>query len=425
MLLALPSLAGVVDNNQTQCCSSIAPTLPPATYYGATMFRDDDDRSRWELYVAEPNDPPATADSLLTEIDELEAEVGPTGEALVSPLRDLAAAYNSRNRSRDATAALRRGIHIARVNDGLYTPKQIELVEQLIATHLKERDYASADAQQRYWYRLKSRDLDYTSPELREATLHYADWVRSIYLADVETERFPRLVELHDLYEDAMESVETTHGEYSTELLPYLQEKVEFAYLMTVYPGEKEQAEDSSMAKESLIRFWRISDPAYNFRHGLQAAEKKVEILRRSNAPHGDIAAAELAVADWYQWNRRYARAVQKYKEIWALMDEIDEDNEWRNNFLFQPLELPSDIVFNPGPVPPDTPNQAEIRLRFDVTRHGEAKNIEIMTPKSPETEVAITRAYHYLRNVRFRPRVSSGKVVRAEHIERTYQIRY
>ena len=63
--------------------------------------------------------------------------------------------------------------------------------------------------------------------------------------------------------------------------------------------------------------------------------------------------------------------------------------------------------------------------MRFDVSRHGEAKDITILSEETKETQPGITRAYHYLRNVRFRPRLENGSVVRAEDVERRYQIRY
>jgi len=38
---------------------------------------------------------------------------------------------------------------------------------------------------------------------------------------------------------------------------------------------------------------------------------------------------------------------------------------------------------------------------------------------------LTLTRAYHYLRNVRFRPSLENGKVVAADDLQRTYQVRY
>ena len=59
------------------------------------------------------------------------------------------------------------------------------------------------------------------------------------------------------------------------------------------------------------------------------------------------------------------------------------------------------------------------------MSRHGEAKDIVVVSERSDETQPAITRAYHYLRNMRFRPSMENGTVVRAERIERSYRIRY
>ena len=132
-----------------------------------------------------------------------------------------------------------------------------------------------------------------------------------------------------------------------------------------------------------------------------------------------------LAIADWYQWHRRYAEAIRTYREAWALMEQEESAVAWRTANLAAPLELPKNTVFNPGLIPLGIPNAAAISVRFDVNRHGEAKDIEVLTKTTEETEAAVTRAYHYLRNVRFRPGMKEGKVVRTEGVERTYNIRF
>ncbi|CAN0605510.1 unnamed protein product, partial [Ectocarpus sp. 12 AP-2014] len=132
-----------------------------------------------------------------------------------------------------------------------------------------------------------------------------------------------------------------------------------------------------------------------------------------------------VAIADWYQWHRRYASAIRYYEEAWSLAGNNADASQWMQTNFADPLELPRDTVFRPGAVPLGTLNDAVVDMRFDVSRHGEAKQIKILTEETRETQAGITRAYHYLRNLRFRPRVSEGTVVRAEDIERSYFIRY
>jgi len=422
----------VVDTGQAQCCSSIVPQKPPATYYGATMLRADDFLAAARPLVAPMEDPPGSIDDLERLVDETEARGGAVTMDLVEPLRGLAAAYFAAGRYPQGLAALRRGIHVTRMNNGLHSTKQVPLIEQLIAAHVRLGDYVEADAQQDYLYHVLSYRRDHSAPELRAATLRYADWMRGAYIGDLDRQRFPRLVGINDLYEAAIEEIEASEGEDSRELLPYLEGRAQLSYLISVYPGETEasfQAEPSEMRQfdlpdGALLRFWRMQE--HNFRYGLQALERRQAILDKDTTSTPiERAQARVAVADWHQWHRRYAPAIKLYEEAWAIAEEQVDATEWLATTLTEPLELPRTSVFTPGAVPLGIENDAEIAIRFDVSRHGEAKEITILSEQTRETQASITRAYHYLRNVRFRPRLDAGTVVRAEEVERRYQIRY
>jgi tetratricopeptide (TPR) repeat protein len=424
--------ARVVDTGQSQCCSSINPQLPPATYYGATFFRSDDPGVLDRPFVAPLEDPPAGIDELERAVSDVEGKRGPLAPELVSPLRSLASAYLAEKRYPQAISTLRRGIHLARMNYGLHTTAQVDMLEQLIGAHIRQGDFASADFQQDYLYRVISYRRDHRSPEMREATLRYANWMRGAYLGDLDSQRFPRLVGINDLYEKAIEEIEEHEGAYSRELLPYLKGRAQLSYLISVYPGENPagiRAEDQQMSQfelpgEAMLRFWRMRD--HNFRYGLEALERRVEIFDEDPASTPtERAEARIALADWYQWNRRYARAISLYEEAWGLVEGSTGEESWLSAVLGEPLELPRETVFSPGVVPLGTHYDAEVAIRFDVSRHGEAKDITILSEKTRETQPGITRAYHYLRNVRFRPVVRAGTVVRAEDVERNYQIRY
>ena len=377
-------------------------------------------------------DPLGSIDELEAIVDATEAERGAVAVDLVEPLRGLAAAYFDGKRYLEGMAALRRGIHIARMHDGLHTLRQVPLLEQLISELVRRGDYIEADAQQDYLYRVVSYRRDHSAPDLREATLRYADWMRGAYLGDLDRQRFPRLVGINDLYESAMEEIEAQQGPDSRELLPYLEGRAQLSYLISVYPGEEEASFradagpmiDFELPDGALLRFWRMQE--HNFRYGLQALEKRQKIYDADPESTAiERAQARVAVADWHQWHRRYAAAIRLYEEAWDLADGRRDAQSWLNATLIEPLELPNDTVFTPGAVPLGIANNAEVAMRFDVSRHGEAKDITILSTQTKETQSGITRAYHYLRNVRFRPRLEDGSVVRAEDIERRYQIRY
>ncbi|MDP5071616.1 MAG: hypothetical protein NWQ45_12020 [Congregibacter sp.] len=425
--------AQFVDGDGTECCSSIAPQTKAPTYYGASMFRDDDPRAAATFLVAEPMDPPGSSKDLLANLDRLELENGPMSGELAPTLEGLGAAYVAENRTDEAVRAFSRAVHLTRISGGLHTPSQIPALEQLIATHIRRGDFAAADDQQAYLYRVKSFGQQHAGNDaLGQATLRYADWMRGVYLGDIDYQRFPRLVGINDLYDKAINEIVAAQGDASPELLDYLQGRIELSYLISVYPGERETGFRASggqtgfdVASEAQLRFWRLQED--NFRLGLQALEHKQRVI--DAAPHStgeDRANARIAIADWHQWHRRYAPAIRIYREAWAMMASQENNAEWLRSTFEEPLELPQETVFNPGAVPVGTVNLAEVDIDFAVSRHGEATDINITTDATGENAKSATnRAYRYLRSVRFRPKLDNGDVVESPKMRRTYKVRY
>ncbi len=423
----------VVDTGRAQCCSSIIPEAPLNTEYGATIFRSDDPRTKLKPHIPLfiPNSAPAN--SLLAAIDEHEASFGVMSTGLVAPLGSLGAVYAEDSNYKDAIQSLRRAVHVARVNDGLHTPTQIPLLEQLIAINVEAGDYKTSDEIQRYLYRVRSWKRSADDPEMADAIQKFADWIRTTYLGDIGVERFRLLVEYTLLFDRAIEEVSEANGVLSPLLIPYLEGRVGAAYLTSVYDGEREggvrisaSPRDSVGGRLDQDMMRRDRFIKHNERYGLRALEHVEQILRHHQPDNVEaLTQARLSIADWHQWNRKYAKAMKVYEEAWRMASSANDGGALVERLFHSPLELPLNPVFNPGVMPLQTRNTSEIAMRFSVTRHGEAKGIEILTETTAETQAGVTRAYHFLRNVRFRPRVVKGEVVRAKGLERRYQIRY
>ena len=398
------------------------------------MYRDGDFLGEFSVDLPGAKDSQQSIEVLKAKVKKIETLSGPMAARLSRPVAELGYASLSQDRVTEAIGYLRRAIHLVRVNGGLYTPAQEEMLEQLIAAHLRQGDFAAADQQQAYLYRVRQyQNMTPANPRMREATLRYADWMRGVYLGDMDSLRYPRLVGLNDLYASAIEEIEASEGVNSKALLPYLQGRVELSYLISVYPGEQQsgvrvtggQAADASIANQAQLRFWRLRD--YNFRYGREALERaEAVLLANPDSSAEEHARARIARGDWYQWHRRYAMAIRLYEEAWDIMASEEGGADWLQSEFANPLELPRSSVFNPGAVPLGTLNNAEVQVDFRVSRHGEARDIKILADVTDEqSQPTVTRAYHYLRNIRFRPSLRDGRVVEADNVHRTYQIRY
>ena len=260
----------------------------------------------------------------------------------------------------------------------------------------------------------------------------YADWHRGAYLGQLDRYRYPRIVDLIDLYGGMINAVAEEDGEFNRDILPYLQGKLKTEYLLSIYPGEKEeglqieagQKDEISLPDLTKMRFMKFQKE--NYRRGHRTIQQMRTILENNpETTPKELADVQLAQADWFQWHRHYAQAISAYGVAWKIMAEQPGGSGWLQASFENPLELPSQIVFQPGRMPLRMNNSAQVTARFAVSRHGEAKDIEILSPQKADNQPAVTRGYKYLRDMRFRPRVHNGEVVAAKDQERTYSIRY
>ncbi|MEM6583050.1 MAG: hypothetical protein AAF699_17360 [Pseudomonadota bacterium] len=418
--------------SSVQCCKSLLPEVPPATAYGATIYRDDDARGEYQPYQPILFDATLPAEKLSNKISSEELQQGAYSAGLIPDLQELGAAHFLTGRYRDAIAAYARAIHLLRVNEGLNTITQAGLVEQVIEAHLELGDTIAADKQQSYLFRIRQRAYAPGSAEMLVATQQYADWQRAAYIGELDKYKYPRIVDLIDLYDEGVDDIASEQGELSRSILPYLQGKLKVHYLLSNYDGEREdgmrvemnQNDDINLPNLKKIRFKRFHEG--NYRYGKKTIQKMRDILRNdADTSSQELAAVQLALADWYQWHHRYAEALQAYREAWNMMSEDLADQTFLETSFAEPLELPEEVVFHPGRMAVRTNNVAQVTLRFDVNRLGEAKDIQVLAPLTEENQPAVTRARKYLRDMRFRPRMIDGEAVEAVALERSYTIHY
>lgn len=409
------------------CARLQAQPPPPATTYGYSVYRTDDARSDWRPFRPVLPDAGDSAEAFEQRIAHQEAQAGPFSRALLEPLQGLGIARYTTGDFRGADAAWSRALQVLRVNDGLQSPAQRRLLEQLGEASLARGQIAQADTHQQHLFALARRQWRATDPEMQAAAARYADWLRGAYLAAIDRERYGRLLTLLEVFDGLIADAEADAGPDSRSLLPYLRGRLDAVYLLSAYPGESRSANlpdagtDPGNGKLDLIRFMELRRDA--FREGERTAERIQAILgadaHTSATEHAD---AVLALADWYQWHRRAAQSLPLYESAWALAGE--ENARWRRERLGEPLELPPGIVFQPGRLPLHERKESEVRLRFGVSRQGRVQDV-VWAEGSPPEQALQARALALLDGLRLRPRLEAGRPVDTPAIERRYHLRY
>ena len=408
------------------CCTVTPADHPHITAFGANLYRSDDARSAYQPYRAPVPDASGRTAELELTIERQQARLGPYAPELLPPLQGLGAGYFNAGDWHAADTAWTRALHLLRVNEGLETPAQLPLLEQMIELSLAAGRISLADRQHRQLFALQRLHFRPEQQELQAATARYADWLRGAYLAGIDRERYRRLVALVNLYDDLIAEATAATGPGGRAVLPYLQGRLQVAYLLSAYPGERGntmsagEGVESGNGKLDLIHFLEFKRDI--FREGERTAGQIRAILAGdSGSSAQERAGALITQADWYHWHRRYAQSLPLYEEAWVSVD----DTAWRTERFASPLELPAGIVFQPGRLAPATRADTELRLRFSVNRHGKTSALEVLSPRGQQDSAMLVRLRDMIGELRFRPRLEAGRAVDTPGLERSYRVRY
>ena len=102
----------------------------------------------------------ATERSLLDAIRRLESRDGAYSADLPEQMLSLGLALQQQERHAEAVDIFKRGVHLARINNGLYCLEQIPLLNGEIQSSIALGEYSRVDELQQYLYRVQLRGLD-------------------------------------------------------------------------------------------------------------------------------------------------------------------------------------------------------------------------------------------------------------------------
>ena len=90
-------------------------------------------------------------------IARVESSQGAYAAQLPEQLLSLGLTLQSQGRHAEAIDLFKRGAHLARINDGLYSSQQVPMLQGQIASYVAGGDYVQADERQHYMYRVQIR----------------------------------------------------------------------------------------------------------------------------------------------------------------------------------------------------------------------------------------------------------------------------
>ncbi|MEZ5502533.1 MAG: hypothetical protein R3E50_07650 [Halioglobus sp.] len=354
-------------------------------------------------------------------IQELESSEGAYAEALPESLFSLARNLQSQGRHEEAIKLFKRGAHLTRINEGLYCPQQIPLVQGEIASYIASENYTLADERQSYLYRV---EMQLESGDARTlALLQQAKWQYSAYQLGLSgPQGYTRLMNMWELYRQALDDVTLREGKTSPKLLPPLHGMLQAQYLISGYEYQDSDQvfTEDGRVNESLLQFKAYRAQSYQL--GSDIIQAISGLAEQQGTQTSETRAQGLVMlGDWRLWNGRREDAWQAYREAETELAREDDAQAELDQLFGEPVALPA--LEDLSPLPPAVdPAQADVLLAFGVSENGRVRDLERMDDNEAEDRQA-SRLMRQLRKTTFRPRFEAGQPVETEKLVKAFSI--
>lgn len=147
------------------------------------------------------------------EIQRLESDHGAYDDSLAEQLLGLGIAHQNDGNHEEALEVLERAWHIRRINQGLYNLNQLSIINLIIKSRVKARDWGGVADAYDYVHWIHKRNYDVNDPELLPILKRLRDWHISAYYLDTGRALTQHFYDADEIYRQGMRIVEQQNGD--------------------------------------------------------------------------------------------------------------------------------------------------------------------------------------------------------------------
>lgn len=199
-------------------------------------------------------------------ISNLQSQYGPYDERLIEPLEQLTRTLLEVESYPEALDALEQQLQIYRVNEGLYTARQIPVIESRLEVHAATGEWHRVSDTLEYLSWVYERDSSLPVDQQLSGLKKLGDWHLTAVAQDAHAREAFHLLQLGRMEEKATELAELYYGEDSEELTPYIYDQAladTYIALAIMLTGET--------SRELMFQTEGIRDGAYRASPSLYA----------------------------------------------------------------------------------------------------------------------------------------------------------
>lgn len=322
-----------------------------------------------------------------------ELEEGPFTQRLVEPVMAKALIHASHEMYTVAEDLLRRAQHIIHRNAGVYSPRQVPVVDRLTSISWRKGELIEADRAQKFKLKIHersySRDSEKMIGVLQEIGAYFAH--RGNMLPAQSWQRQEQGQYRNQLFDEAIslyeKAIQITEEKYGKDDLRVIEPLRGLAQARLLQVTGRRYAEDALERVAQIVREHPQSDLTDEVRALVELAD------------------AYLVTSD--------SRAEETYLKAWNLIADKPELSNLRNELFGTPERLypksPGVIVLDRRPFNTADDESLYVDAEYTVKANGRVSDVNVVDGNVPNADKRSVR--NYLTQTRFRPRIVDGEL--------------
>lgn len=364
-------------------------------------------------------------------LEDLEIEGGAWSVQIAEELADLGNLLQAQGHYEESIEVLDRAVHINRVNNGLFSPNQVPLINKVVQNHVALGQWAEADDRQQYAFYVQTRAYSIDDPRMIDVFDNLARWNIATFYRGIDEDPNPRLVQTYMLYRAATDSVVTHFGTKDPRYLPLLHKVASAADMMNRFSPEgmavgTRMNPDLRMTSEFVGGSLRPQGREDTGANALEAIVAFYDDPELPKTPENLMARAraQAELGDWFLLRDRRQAALRAYEEAYEQLLAAENGEALVSQVFGEIVFLPSFSAFDEqrkeayGVGPDSGARMGYVDLAFDVNQYGRLSNFEVLAMQPEDLERADIQVISSVRSNLVRPKVVDGDTIASE-IER------
>ena len=351
---------------------------------------------------------------LAQKISDIEAGSHRFDPALVRPIIMMGDIQTLEGNYVGALDTYGRAVHLERVNSGLVSPGQVEIVYREAEVYRTLGDFKTANEREEYAYFVLRRSHHPHDEALLPGLFHLGNWYESTHNIFAARSLYQRAADIYIANDKAftLEAVPAWAGIARTHRL----ERFPPFY---IDPSDPNAFASSSLTAASPYTAVSVN----NFPAGERALQTIIQIQRGNDAELEVVAKAILDLADWHLLFEKSRAAFPLYQIAWEMLSEVEGFPT--EDYFGQPR-----LIYFPEPSDPKPSSRATesartglVTVQFDITEQGSVRRLETMA--SEPKGMMDYRVRKSLRISRYRPVITGGVPVPTDDYSYTHEFSY